>query len=229
MERPSVVSVGKTLNTYRELAVAMNLFPENDEISIRDLADKANVHYNTAKKAILFFQQLRSVVPKFEIEETGFRIISKPNAMEAVEGIFESLEMRVLTKMMLVKAVDPDRARKLDDILKEEERSILPSLIERGFVNSMEGLYFLSTRGQSLGSMGLRRLVELDIPLPWERPTRTHPETSMLKIISYGPHDYSKRVFPDFWKSPTASPFIRKEVLSSYDQRKFYSACLSRI
>jgi len=150
----------------------MNAFQREKNVSIKDLAELAQVHYNTAKKALWFFHQLDSVIPKFEIEETGFRIVSKPDALEAVEGIFESLEMRILTKMMLVRATDPDKARRLDDVLTEEERNILPKLIERGFVNSIEGQFFLSARGRSLGSMGLSRIVKLNIPLPWESQAR---------------------------------------------------------
>jgi len=164
--------LGKTLNIYRELAISMNSFQKTSRVSVRDLAKKADVHYNTAKKALLFFHQLNSVVPKFEIEESFFRVTTKPSALEAVEGIFESLEMRILTKMMLVMATDSDKAQKLDDLLMKAERKILPKLIERGFINSIEGRYFLSKRGVSLGSMGLSRIVKLNIPLPWETQAR---------------------------------------------------------
>ena len=168
-------NIGKTLNIYRELAIALNSFPKGKTLAIKDLAEKAQVHYNTAKKALIFFRQVDSVIPKFQIEKGAFRVTAKPNALEAVEGLFESLEMRVLTKMMLVNAVAAGEARKLDDLLTNEEKSILPTLIERGYVNSNEGQYFLSTRGQSLGSMGLSRIVKLDIPLPWENRIRPSP------------------------------------------------------
>jgi len=178
-------NLGKTLNIYRELAIALNSFPKGRTLSIKDLAEKAQVHYNTAKKALIFFHQVESVVPKFQVQEGEFRVVSKPDALKAVEGLFESLDMRVLTKMMLVNAIDSDKALKLDDLLTEEERGILPTLIERGYVNSIEGQYFLSSRGQSLGSMGLSRIVKLDIPLPWEN--RTSPsQREVQPKISWG-------------------------------------------
>jgi hypothetical protein len=169
LEEPLEDKIGKTLNIYRELAIALNTFQEAENVSIKDLAEAARVHYNTAKKALMFFRQIDSVMPRFEIEEAGFTVVSKPSALKAVEGIFESLEMRILTKMMLVEADNASKARKLDDVLTEEEKGILPELIERGFVNSAEGMYFLSAQGRTLGSMGLSRIVELNIPLPWEK------------------------------------------------------------
>lgn len=165
-------SIGKILNIYRELAITLNSFPKEVTLSIWDLAKKAQVHYTTAKKALRFLHQIDSLIPKFKIQERYFKVISKPSALEAVEGIFESLEMRVLTKMMLVEATSPERARKLDDLLTEEEKNILPRLLEMGYVNSIEGQFFLSQRGQSLGSMGLSQIVKLNIPLPWENQTR---------------------------------------------------------
>lgn len=181
-------NIGKTLNIYRELAIALNSFPKGKTLAIKDLAEKAQVHYNTAKKALIFFRQVDSVIPKFQIEKGAFRVTAKPNALEAVEGLFESLEMRVLTKMMLVNAVAAGEARKLDDLLTNEEKSILPTLIERGYVNSNEGQYFLSTRGQSLGSMGLSRIVKLDIPLPWEnRSGLPQPEPQILNRLWSSP------------------------------------------
>jgi len=168
VEEPIEETLGKTLNIYRELAISMNYFKKAEKVSIRDLAEKADVHYNTAKKAIFFFHQLGSIIPKFEIEESCFRVVSKPNAFEATEGIFESPEMRILTKMMLLRVVDSEKARKLDDLLTKAEREMVSKLIERGLINSIEGKYFLSKRGISLGSMGLSRIVKLNIPLPWE-------------------------------------------------------------
>jgi hypothetical protein len=188
--------IGKILNIYRELAIALNSFPKEATLSIGDLARKAQVHYSTAKKALLFLHQIDSLIPKFKIQGKYFKVISKPNALEAVEGIFESLEMRVLTKMMLVEATSLERARKLDDLLTEEEKNILPRLVEMGYINSIEGRFFLSQRGQSLGSMGLSRIVKLNIPLPWENRARTTQlETSA----------------PDF-------PFIPQKTRFSYTQ-----------
>jgi hypothetical protein len=172
-------AIGKTLGIYRELAIALNRFPKGQPLSIREFADQTNVHYNTAKKALLFFHLIDSVMPKFQMQEGEFRVISKPNALEAVEGLFESREMRILTKMMLLNAVDAEKAQKFDDILTNEERPILSQLIERGFVNCIEGRYYLSSQGQSLGSMGLSKIVKLNIPLPWEnRATPVYAKTS---------------------------------------------------
>jgi len=187
-EESPQVSIGKMLNIYRELAIALNSFPEGTALSIKDLAEKAQVHYNTAKKALLFFYWIDPLIPKFKMQGRSFKVVSKPNALEVVEGLFESLEMRVLTKMMLLEATDADRARKLDDILTEEEKSILPRLIERGYVNSIEGLFFLSQRGQALGSMGLSQIVKLNIPLPWENKARPRRREAV-------PLDY-------VWRSP---------------------------
>lgn len=221
-------NIGKTLNIYRQLAIAMNLFPKERKASIKDLAELTKVHYNTAKKALLFFHQLNSVIPKFEIEDVGFKVVSKPDAMEAVEGIFESLEMRVLTKMMLLRAIDSDKAQKLEDVLTEEEKNILPKLIERGYVNSIEGRYFLSPRGRSLGSMGLSRIVKLNIPLPWENqagpPTpkmpswaitmrlpKTEPELVLPRCFALGKESYSS-----FLKVEIKHLQIRRERKSKY-------------
>ena len=182
-------SIGKTLGIYRELAIALNSFPKGKTLLIKDLAEKAQVHYNTAKKALIFFHQVDSVIPKFQIQEGAFKVTSKPSALEAVEGLFESREMRVLTKMMLVDAICAEKAQKLDDLLTKEERDVLPALIERGYVNSIEGMYYLSSRGQSLGSMGLNRIAKLDIPLPWENRADTAHETQ----ISRTTFDFQRR------------------------------------
>jgi len=161
--------LGKTLNIYRKLAIAINSFPREENISVNDLAEKAGVHWNTAKKALLFFYKIAPLIPKFQlISNLRFRVMQKPHAMAAVEGIFESKEMRILTKMILVKATEPQEARKMKDILTTEERSVLSNLIEKGYVNSVNGKYYLSKRGQSVGSMGIRKIVDLNIQLPWE-------------------------------------------------------------
>lgn len=161
--------LGKTLDMYRNVAIVINSYPKGEKISVQDLAEKAKVHWNTAKKALIFFHKIAPLVPKFEmVEDLRFRVKEKPSAMDAVEGIFESQEMRILTKMMLLGIVDIEKASKLNAHLKPEERSYLANLIEKGYVNSINGNYYLSKRGQSIGSMGLRRIVNLNIPLPWE-------------------------------------------------------------
>lgn len=226
--------LGKTLNIYRQLAIAMNSFPRERDVSIRDLAEAAQVHYNTAKKALLFFHQIDSVIPKFQIEESGFRVVSKPNALEAVEGIFESLEMRIVTKMMLSNAIDSDKAQKLDEVLTEEERNMLPKLIEKGLVNSFEGRYFLSSRGLSLGSMGLSRIVRLNIPLPWEnRATQPQREVRFKNITwssveEYQLHTLGPHCFSSWTTGYKSSRRVRAKLLflRSRKERRFVSANL---
>jgi len=176
--------LGKTLEIYRKLAIAINSFQRGEKISVKDLAKRANVHWNTAKKALLFLHSIAPLIPEFELEtDLEFRIQKKPNAMKAVEGIFESKELRILTKMMLAEVTEPQKAGKLKDILTPDERSGLTDLIERGYVNSVNGNYYLSKRGQSVGSMGIRRIVELDIPLPWEQ-TEAPAQKSVIRAPS---------------------------------------------
>lgn len=190
-ERKKGDGLSKTLDLYRNIAVAINSFPREEKISVKDLAERANVHWSTAKKALFFFNKIEPLVPKFElIENLRFQVKEKPSAIDAVEGIFESQEMRILTKMMLTEATDQEKARKLNEMLTAEERSFLSDLIEKGYVNSINGNYYLSTRGQSLGSMGLRKIVELNIPLPWEIEARTpeerlRPPSRLLKTHRY--------------------------------------------
>jgi len=211
--------LGKTLEIYRKIAIAINSFPRGKNVSVKDLAEKANVHWNTAKKALLFLNSIAPLIPEFELEtDLEFRIQKKPNALKAVEGIFESKEMRILTKMMLAEATEPRKAGKLKDILTPDERNGLTGLIERGYVNSINGNYYLSKRGQSVGSMGIRRIVELDIPLPWEQvkppiqKSRIHAP-SRLKSTKY--HFPSPRT-PRTIYSPSISPLSEKKKWTSY-------------
>lgn len=236
LEKKLHEDLGKTLNTYRELAIAMNSFPEDVELSISDLCKKADVHYNTARKALHFFKAICSVVPEFSIEKKGFRIVGKNDAINAVNGIFESFEMRILTKMMLVKATSAESARNLKDVLTEEEMTVLPRLIERGFVNSIEGQYFLSSRGSSLGSMGLSQIVELGIPLPWER---TAGEEMSLAPFSrtVEPAAYPKGWFGEIIPDRSINPWVRRKKRErvlvaaespSWRGGKFSDACFRR-
>jgi len=168
--------LGKTLEAYRRISIALNSFPSAERVSIKELATKAQVHWNTAKKALLFFNILRPMVPQFRLEsESKFRIIKKPSAVKAVEGIFESLEMRVVVKLMLKNALEEENALKAEEFLSEEEKQIVQELISKGFINSIEGHFYLSKRGQSLASIGMRKLIELGIDLPWEKPIEQIP------------------------------------------------------
>lgn len=161
--------LGKTLDIYRKLAIAINSFPSEETISVKDLAEKAGVHWNTAKKALLFFYKIAPLIPEFDLTSNlRFRVMEKPRAIEAVKGIFQSSEMRILTKMMLTEATEPQKAMRARKLITAEERSVLPDLIEKGYVNSINGKYYLSKRGQAIGSMGIRKIVDLNIPLPWE-------------------------------------------------------------
>lgn len=170
MSKEIDTELGKTLDIYRRISIALNAFPKNEKISIEDLATKAGVHWNTAKKAVLLFATIDRITPKFELEsKSKLRIIKKPDAIEAVDGIFESLEMRILVKLMLQNATEEETAQKISEVLNEEERKVLQELISKGFINSIEGRFYLSKRGQSLASIGLREIVELGIELPWER------------------------------------------------------------
>lgn len=169
-------SLGEALETYRRLAIALNVFPKNREISIKELADQANVHWVTARKALVFFDLVKTIIPKFELTPSfKFQVIERPSALEAVDGIFESSEMRILTKMMLCRATSPESARSLNEILKKQEFAALERLTSKGFVNVVEGRYYLSRRGISFGSVGLKRITDLGIPLPWEETKTTIP------------------------------------------------------
>lgn len=169
MSQKRVDDLGKTLETYRKIAIALNSLPKDQKISIEDLAGKAKVHWNTAKKALFLFSALNKMSPEFRMEsQSKFRIIKKPRAMDAVEGIFESLEMRILVKLFLANAVEEKNARKDNEFLGDDEKRVLQELVSRGLVNSIEGRFYLSKRGQSLASIGMRELAKLGIELPWE-------------------------------------------------------------
>jgi hypothetical protein len=186
-------SLGEVLESYRRLAIALNIFPKNKEISIKELADQANVHWVTARKALVFFDLVKTVIPRFELTPNfRFEVIERPSALGAVDGIFESSEMRILTKMMLCRAISPESARSLNEILKKQEFSTLEKLTSKGFVNVVEGRYYLSRRGISFGSIGLKKITDLGIPLPWEQtktviPTgRLEPELRSPMVLRVG-------------------------------------------
>ncbi len=66
--------VGKTLQKYLEIAVALNSFPLNETFTVYQLAEKAGVHYMTAKKALVFFARTMPQVPNFELVKKGKRV-----------------------------------------------------------------------------------------------------------------------------------------------------------
>lgn len=175
--------LGKTLEIYRRIAIILNGFPRDRTISIGDLAKRADVHWNTARKALLLLNAVNKMTPRFELESASkFRIVKKPNAFEAVEGIFESLEMRIVVKLMLRNATEERTAQQIQEFLREDERQVLQDLVSKGFVNSSEGRFYLSKRGQSLASLGMRELVEYGIELPWEKPEEGIPPTVRRQI-----------------------------------------------
>ncbi len=175
--------LGKVLESYQRIAVSLNGFQENQSISVNELAGSARVHWSTAKKALLFFDAIKTIIPDFELSPDArmkFRIIAKSSAFKAVKSIFGSLEMRVLTKMMLCRAMDPENARSFKEVLEPQEFEVLPELISRGFVNSLEGLYYLSRRGISIGGLGLKKLIDSGIQLPWQKTSVVLPRPAIF-------------------------------------------------
>jgi hypothetical protein len=66
--------VGKTLQKYLEIALALNSFSLHEKFTVNQLAEKAGVHHNTAKKALLFFISTMPHVPDFKLIKKGKRI-----------------------------------------------------------------------------------------------------------------------------------------------------------
>jgi len=66
--------VGKTLQKYLEIAMTLNSFPLHETFTVSQLAERAGVHYSTAKKALLFFIQTLPHVPNFKLVKKGKRI-----------------------------------------------------------------------------------------------------------------------------------------------------------
>jgi len=163
---------GETLTKYAKVALALNRFPEKKVIPVDALAEEADVHWNTAKKALLFFYKIKPIMPDLVIEENSkFTVFNKPTAMESIDTLFSSLEMRITTKMLLSKMTSKRRGLKkyeLSDLLEKIEIEKIHKLIEKGLVNSEEGYYYLSSKGIILGNIGVKELTNLGIPLPWE-------------------------------------------------------------
>ena len=66
--------VGKTLQKYLEIAVTLNSFPLHETFTVSQLAERAGVHYMTAKKALLFFKWTMPHIPDFKLIKKGKRI-----------------------------------------------------------------------------------------------------------------------------------------------------------
>lgn len=167
--------LGETLAKYQEIALIMNSFPTQKKNSIEELAEKANVHWNTAKKALAFFLLSEPILPCFRIDKDfRFTILEKPRAIDAVNVIYESDEMRVITKMMLKKITNKQRGLKIEELknLIYNDISTVYSLLEKGYINSEDGVFYLSFRGKILGNTGIKKILELGLSLPWEEKSR---------------------------------------------------------
>lgn len=171
-EPASLEDFGSTLTKYFHVALAMNYFPENSEISIEELADTAQVHWNTAKKAMMFFGAVKPIIPDFKIESNSkIRIKKKPEAMLVLDAIFLSLEFKITAKMLLEKLTSKERGQDITTLtrfLNHEELDYLPMLTQKGLVNTEEGFFYLSDKGSLVGNIGVKKIADIGIPLPWE-------------------------------------------------------------
>ena len=162
--------LGETLLKYQEIALLLNSFPTSKQISVEELAEKAEVHWNTAKKALVFFSLSEPILPHFEIDDDfRFTILKKPHALDVVNIIYNSYEMRIITKMMLknmVKKTNGLKMKELKNYLTSQEIYMIHSLIEKGYINSEDGVFYLSLRGKILGNDGIIKLLDLGIPIP---------------------------------------------------------------
>ncbi len=167
--------LGETLAKYQEIALIMNSFPFQKKNSIEELAEKADVHWNTAKKALAFFLLSEPILPRFRIDKDfRFTILEKPRAIDAVNIIYESDEMIIITKMMLKKITDKQKGLKMEELksLGYNDISAVYSLLEKGYINSEDGVFFLSFRGKILGNTGIKKILDLGLSLPWEENSR---------------------------------------------------------
>jgi len=178
---------GETLTKYAKVALALNRFPEKKLIAVDALAEEANVHWNTAKKALLFFHKVKPIMPDLYIQENlKFTVYNKPTAMKSIDTLFASLEMKIATKMILNKITAKERGLKkyeLNKYLGSDEIENISKLIEKGLVNSEEGYYYLSSKGTILGNIGVKEIVNLGIPLPWEETRVFSNHKSIYKSI----------------------------------------------
>ncbi len=51
------------LQRYFDIALAMNRFNVGETFTIQNLADAADVHWNTAKRALVFFAAIQKIDP----------------------------------------------------------------------------------------------------------------------------------------------------------------------
>jgi predicted transcriptional regulator len=184
--------LGNTLSKYAQVAISMNRFPEKTPISIREIAEEAKIHWNTTKKALIFFESIAPIIPKFEfIENKGkIQLLKKPKAIIALNKLFSSMEMKITTKMMMEKITSKDRGAKMKDLIKfleEKEVKYLTNLLQKGLINSEEGRFYLSSKGKLIGNLGIKKLVNLGTLLPWEERDVNKKPTLRLKSINRTP------------------------------------------
>ena len=92
--------------------------------------------------------------------------------------MYESDEMRVITKMMLKKITNKQRGLKMEELKNfiYNDISTIYSLLEKGYINSENGVFFLSFRGTILGNTGIKKILDLGLSLPWEEKSRENTQ-----------------------------------------------------
>jgi len=92
------------------------------------------------------------------------------NYPAVIAKVFQSPQMRALTKMSVFEATAAKKAKDWDELkLTRDEIEILPKLAENDWIQKThENKIFLTKKGASLASFGIKRLVELEVPLPWD-------------------------------------------------------------
>ena len=76
-----------------------------------------------------------------------------------IDSLFESWEMRISVALMANKATSRNRAIDPQALPKRYENSVTDP-IERGYVNSINGRVYLTTRGALIANHGMMKLVE---------------------------------------------------------------------
>ena len=76
----NIYDLPENLEKYFRIALNMNSFPIGVDIPISELAKKAGVHINTAKKGLLFFYELNKIgIPTIKFIPKRSKIIRCPN------------------------------------------------------------------------------------------------------------------------------------------------------
>jgi hypothetical protein len=110
-----------------------------------------------------------------------------------LKEVFQSPQMRAITKLRLAEAITPETAKRPEEFeLTNEERSILPLLAENNWIEKThENKIFLTKSGVDLSAFGLKRLTELEVPLPWD------PEPKPEEPCTCGQDDQQDRQPPE--------------------------------